>query len=505
MLTPTTQTGERHSTDSESQARSLRNRFRGGPANTLIVALITCTVLACLTTAYELVIEYRDSTAEIGAQHDAILHLDTLPLIHSIIEGESDHTQKLVEIIAEKQTVDEVILEQLGQNTLTAGVSVTAPLRESVFPLISGDSPKDGIQAIGTLTLRTDAKAFQQRFNASIGPRLLTNFIRMLAMAAIVALLYHHFFGRHLHALSIAFGPTRQDHKRAALTLPRTRFYAPPSGISALASALSKNKTEVARERRLLEARYTELETENAALREQLRGQTALARLGTQAGAVIHEVRSPLGAIQAASRLLVLKLADAQPAVKEALYRVESNTLRLDHLLRLSRDMATGTTTAGERVELGAWVERFINAATLPADFELRFASARNALYADVDPLKVEQILKNLIDNAVQAVHGRLESNEPQPPRARVIDVQLTAIDCDTAGIYITDRGGGLQPEASGRLFDPLFTTKPDGMGMGLPISVRLAKLLGGSLTLTSTKHGTTACLTLPRCAHSNG
>lgn len=102
------------------------------------------------------------------------------------------------------------------------------------------------------------------------------------------------------------------------------------------------------------------------------------------------------------------------------------------------------------------------------------------------DPALVEQILLNLLKNAIDAMS----------PGGRVtITVGTSA---DGAWLEVADTGPGIAPEARRQLFNPFVTTKASGTGLGLAVSRRLARAMGGELVHVPTERGTTWRLTLP-------
>ena len=110
-----------------------------------------------------------------------------------------------------------------------------------------------------------------------------------------------------------------------------------------------------------------------------------------------------------------------------------------------------------------------------------------------IDPYAVEQILRNLVANALAV------SPEDEP-------VTITITGCwqgeqPAVRIEVRDRGPGIDPAYVERIFEPFFSTRSRGTGLGLPIARHLAEVHGGSLALESTSAGTTAILILPEVA----
>jgi signal transduction histidine kinase len=104
-----------------------------------------------------------------------------------------------------------------------------------------------------------------------------------------------------------------------------------------------------------------------------------------------------------------------------------------------------------------------------------------------VDPQQLKQALINLLLNAIQAT----------PPGGAV---QVTAAaETEALRIAVIDSGSGISPDMLERIFDPYFTTKPQGTGLGLPIALRIIQAHGGTLEVSSLLgRGTTVEVCLP-------
>ena len=111
-----------------------------------------------------------------------------------------------------------------------------------------------------------------------------------------------------------------------------------------------------------------------------------------------------------------------------------------------------------------------------------------------IDPVQIQQVLVNLIQNALDAME------DVEPARRRVV---LTAmVDADAIRISVADCGHGFSNEVLGQLFEPYFTTKHSGLGLGLSISQRIVEAHGGRLTTSqNSSEGATFEFTIPTLA----
>jgi C4-dicarboxylate-specific signal transduction histidine kinase len=117
---------------------------------------------------------------------------------------------------------------------------------------------------------------------------------------------------------------------------------------------------------------------------------------------------------------------------------------------------------------------------------------SKASLKTSGDPVQLQQILLNLMMNAIEAM------NEASPSR-RILEIRTEALAGGKISVCISDRGTGLAPAHEERVFQPFFTTKERGLGLGLTICSSIVQLHGGTLELeNNSKEGATATLIIP-------
>lgn len=213
-----------------------------------------------------------------------------------------------------------------------------------------------------------------------------------------------------------------------------------------------------------------------------------LAMLGQLAGGVAHEIRTPLCVISNDIFFLRQFADQLGPEGVECVEEIEQAVRKANRivteLLEFTRDapLETVETAVTEILELAVRNSGLPEAITV----QLPQLSADDTI--DVDPEQIERLIANLLRNASQAMAS-----------AGDIEVRVES-EADRVVIEVADRGEGISPENLQRVFEPLFTTRPSGIGLGLAVSRRYAERHGGRLVaLPREDGGTCVRLELPR------
>jgi signal transduction histidine kinase len=269
----------------------------------------------------------------------------------------------------------------------------------------------------------------------------------------------------------------------AVLTLlPRRgqRSTAPPAALHAYEEAMG-----------LLRDRGEEMSVRHEAERRQMEDaiheKEALARAGELTAGIVHEVRNGLGTIVGYARLLERDESAGDPAEAARSIRAECETL--ETVVRRFNEFIRRERLNVSELDLARLLARVV-------DRELRGREVSHGLGGLDEPLWVrgdeellERAFENLVRNAADAAgHGGA--------RGRV-EVEAVAYD-EQVELRINDDGPGLPPDHPGEV-RPFFTTKPGGLGLGLPIARKILLLHGGVLELTDREpRGVSARVVLP-------
>jgi PAS domain S-box-containing protein len=230
---------------------------------------------------------------------------------------------------------------------------------------------------------------------------------------------------------------------------------------------------------------------------------TRVAAMGELAAAIAHEVNQPLGAVVTNGSASLRWLAGQPPnfeEAREAIARTVREATRASDVIRRIRALLQKGPPQMDRLDVNAVIREVL---TLAGNELLRGGVAvRTDLAPDVpnvlgDRVQLQQVLLNLILNGVDAM-----STITDRPRELLIK---SAKHPDGALIQVHDSGEGVDPEQADHIFKPFFTTKPQGIGMGLSVGRSIVEAHGGRLWFTpGSSHGVVFQFTVPKADTSD-
>lgn len=210
--------------------------------------------------------------------------------------------------------------------------------------------------------------------------------------------------------------------------------------------------------------------------------------MGEVATGVAHEINQPLSAIvnfaNGCSRRLQSNLGRPQELVG-AMGQITLQAQRASEIIRRLRVLVGKQPPIRSRIDINHLVREvcsFVEFDTDKMDFAIALDLRLGGIAVDVDLVQIEQVLLNLVRNALDAL-------QEVPSPARRLTVRTRLID-DAAEIVVQDSGPGIEPERMQSLFEPFFTTKASGMGMGLPISQTILENHEGRIWAESVPRG---------------
>jgi signal transduction histidine kinase len=204
---------------------------------------------------------------------------------------------------------------------------------------------------------------------------------------------------------------------------------------------------------------------------------------------VAHDVAQPMSAILSNVETAQLLLRQPHPdlaTVQQILGDIRKDDLRADSIVRKLRVVLGKRELHFEVVDLNSIISNAV-ALVLP-DATRRRITIRTELSVDVprvsaDPVLLEQVLLNLLMNALDAMTDI-------PPSERALMVRTERCNTTFVQVAVLDSGRGVAPEHASKVFDSFFSTKRDGMGLGLSIAKSIVRMHGGNIWVESRAAG---------------
>ncbi|MFT5467039.1 MAG: two-component system sensor kinase FixL [Verrucomicrobiales bacterium] len=220
----------------------------------------------------------------------------------------------------------------------------------------------------------------------------------------------------------------------------------------------------------LVEERTDELRQAQAELVKNER----LAILGQLAGGVAHELRTPLSVIRNSVYYLEATADQSDSETVEALAEMQRAIASSDHIISELLDYVREPAEDSAVFPIGESIERALQLVAVPENVSVNLPAIDDSMMVSGSQEQVTRILTNLVQNAVQAM-----------PKGGELGFRVDRAG-DELTVEVRDTGCGIPAESLVRIFDPLYTTKTKGIGLGLAISQRYAELNQGSLNVES-------------------
>ena len=223
-----------------------------------------------------------------------------------------------------------------------------------------------------------------------------------------------------------------------------------------------------------------------------------LISLGEMASTISHELNQPLAAIAsyASGCLHLIENGRSPGDLVGALRKLDAQAQRAGQVIRRVHDFVRKRDPSFVAIDLSsviADVVAFISPDARKLASEIVVEPTGGPLPVRVDPILIEQVLFNLMRNGMEAMAGLASGDKVLTVAARL------SIDPAEVVVTVADRGSGIPPEVAARLFSPFFSTKHEGMGMGLSICRSIVERHQGRLEFTDRAGGGTVfTLTLP-------
>ena len=216
--------------------------------------------------------------------------------------------------------------------------------------------------------------------------------------------------------------------------------------------------------------------------REELAHVTRVSTVGELTTSVAHELNQPLGAILSNAEAAEMFLTADPPAldeVRDILADIRKDDQRASEVIRRMRDLLRKHELAPQSIEINEAVEEVLrlleHRRLRSAKWPLKFDRTANLPRVWCDPVHLQQVVLNLVLNGMEAMVGL-------PEEKRQVIVRTGPGDNGTVKIAVADSGPGIPVDRLPKLFEHFFTTKKDGMGMGLSIARTIVEAHHGQI-----------------------
>lgn len=229
-------------------------------------------------------------------------------------------------------------------------------------------------------------------------------------------------------------------------------------------------------------------EEERKKLEDKLIQSERLAVLGQLSGGIGHELRNPLAAINSAVYFLRMAIENPDQNILETLEILEMEVSTSERIIKSLLDFARPKSPTRRKVQVNDLVDAAISRIKVPDGIEVVYRLELELPIILADPIQIDQIATNIILNAVQAM-----------PHGGQLTITTQEADSGWIAMAFSDTGVGITEEHLHRLYEPLFTTKAKGIGLGLAIIKMMVESHDGSIEVQSeVGKGTTFIVKLP-------
>jgi signal transduction histidine kinase len=211
-----------------------------------------------------------------------------------------------------------------------------------------------------------------------------------------------------------------------------------------------------------------------------------LSAIGELSARVAHDMRNPLSIIKNSIELIKVNQKYFDPQSKAHWARIERAIYRMSHQVEDVLDYVKPISIKKRHTKLSAILAEAIDRVSISE--KIRIILPKSDIEIPCDSERLESVFVNLIMNAAQAIgdrHGTIYVSFRDDP--------------DTVTIVVKDTGPGIPPNLISKIFDPLFTTRQIGTGLGLPSCKNIVEMHGGSIDVSSKGRGATFLIRLPK------
>jgi len=271
------------------------------------------------------------------------------------------------------------------------------------------------------------------------------------------------------------------------------------SGFNEMLAQIQSRDQTLAQYRSNLEELVNERTRELEAAQKELVSKEKLAVMGTLSAMVSHEIRNPLGTIRNTVFNIKQLISKNNYALEPELDRIERNVVRCDHIIEELLDFTRLQKKNFEPVKIDPWLRELIDEQSVPNAMTVT-ADLKSQAVVFIDKESFRRAVINVIQNGIQAMTktkpGKRSERSEQKDMKLTIESRLYR---NRVEVVITDNGEGIPKTNLEKIYEPLYSTKSFGVGLGLPIVKGIMEQhLGGIEIDSQVSIGTKVALWLP-------
>lgn len=221
-----------------------------------------------------------------------------------------------------------------------------------------------------------------------------------------------------------------------------------------------------------------------------------LALLGQLTAIVGHELRNPMGIIRNTLQTLIKLINISDTSINEKIMRIDRSITRCDNIIGKLQGITKIDNLSQQSIMLDEWLARLIEDQQIPEGITFEYNLDLPDVRLLIDPDQLQRAVINIFENACQTL---VSVNEETDKKVRLKIIISTCKTSERIEVAISDNGEGITPEGLQKIFEPLYSTRTYGMGLGIPIVKQIMNLHGGGVDVDSeVGKGTEVKLWLP-------
>jgi len=466
----------------------IRALFRPKLGRKLAIRIILfSSLITLLLTAIQLLVEYRSLLKQIDKLPTQIEASLGPALGNAVWAFDKTQIQTLLKGINDLDYIERSELKLKDGQLFTEQVPLSENTRDYPIEIYHLSGGKEF--HVGHLTITSSLDEALHTILHQAAVILLKNGLKTTLVVIFLMLLFHNLIGRHLLTIINYMQQINGSEQKPAMQLQRSEREKPDE-LDQLTDEYNQLQS------RLQQAHQAHLDESDR--REQaekhLHHLERVSAMGELATSLAHELNQPLSGIMGYSDMAarLSQQPEPSPQLKTCIDRIGSEAERASQIIKRTRAFLQKKSRHAELIDFVSTIEDSIELIRHRAQqFSIRIdfnSSAKKPALIMADPVQLQQVLVNLMMNAIDALK---ESEADQP------GIQLTLESATSEWkLSVSDNGPGINADLADKIFDPFISSKENGMGVGLAICCNIVETLHGTLDAGNSDTGG-ACFTL--------